>query len=54
VAPVITLHVLKTRVTNTAFEILSDVLKSIDKKLADTQKNFDKLHDRLSKLEKKN
>jgi hypothetical protein len=54
VAPVITLHVFKTRVTNTAFEKLADSLKSIEKKLADTQKNFDKLHDRLTKLEKKN
>jgi hypothetical protein len=54
VAPVITLHVFKARVTNTAFEKLSGALKSIEKKLADTQKNFDKLHDKLSKLEKKN
>jgi hypothetical protein len=54
VAPVITLHVFKTRVTNTVFDKLADALKSIDKKLTDTQKNFDKLHDRISKLEKKN
>ena len=53
VAPVITLHVFKTRVTLSAFDKLSDALKSIEKKLTDTQKNFDKLHDRLSKLEKK-
>lgn len=54
VAPVITLHVFKTRVTNTAFDKLAESLKSIEKKLTDTQKNFDKLHDRVSKLEKKN
>lgn len=54
VAPVITLHVFKTRVTFTAFEKLTDSLKSIDKKITDLQKNFDKLHDRVSKLEKKN
>jgi len=54
VAPVITLHVFKTRVSNTAFKAASDSIKALDKKLADLQKNFDKLHDRLQKLEKKN
>lgn len=54
VAPVITLHVFKIPVTNTAFDKLTEALKSNDKKLSDTQKNFDKLHDRVAKLEKKN
>ena len=54
VAPVITLHVFKTRVTNTAFRSASDAIKSLEKKLADASKNFDKLHERLQKLEKKN
>lgn len=54
VAPIITLRVFKTQVTITAFEKLSDSLKSIDKKISDMQKNFDKLHDCLAKLEKKN
>jgi hypothetical protein len=53
VAPVITLHVFKTWVTLTAFKAVTDSLKSLDKKLMDNQKNFDKLHERLSKLEKK-
>jgi hypothetical protein len=53
VAPVITHHVFKTRVTNTAFDKLSDALRSIEKTLLDTQKNFDKRHDRVSELEKK-
>ncbi len=53
VAPVITLHVFKTRVTNTAFDKLSEAMKSFEKRLTDTQKNFDKLHDWVSKLEKK-
>jgi hypothetical protein len=53
IAPVITLHVFKTRVTLTAFDKLLDSLKSIDKKLSDMQKNFDKLHDHVAKLEKK-
>ncbi len=53
-APVITLQVFKTRVTNTAFKKLSDALKSLDKKFTNTHKTFDKLHDRLVKLEKKN
>jgi hypothetical protein len=54
VAPVITLHVFKTRVTNTAFERLSESLHSLDKKVTDVQKNYDKFQDRLSKVEKKN
>ncbi len=54
VAPVITLHVFKTWVTNTAFEKLVDALKSLDKKFTETQWTCDKLHDRLVKLEKKN
>jgi hypothetical protein len=54
VAPVITLPVFKTRVTFTAFEKLTDSLKSIDKKITDLQENFDKLHDQISKLKKKN
>jgi hypothetical protein len=54
VTPVITFHVFKTRVSNTAFDKLSDALKSLDKKVTDMQRNFDKLHDRLVKLEKRN
>ena len=53
VAPVITLHVFKTRVTNTAFAKLGETLRSMDKKITDTSKNFDKLHERVAKLEKK-
>lgn len=54
VAPVITLHVFKTRVTTTAFLKLTETCSSLSKKLADLQKNHDKLHERISKLEKKN
>jgi hypothetical protein len=45
VAPVITLHVFKMQVTNTAIKTASDAIKSLEKKLADSQKNFDKMHD---------
>ena len=51
VAPVITLHAFKTRIT--IFEKLSEALKSLENKVTDTQKNFDKLNDRVAKLEKK-
>jgi len=54
VAPVITLHVFKTRVTTSAFAKLTDTFKALDKRLTDTQKNFDKIQDRLAKLEKRN
>jgi hypothetical protein len=54
VAPVITLHVFKTRVTTSAFAKLTEMFKLLDKRVTDTQKNFDKIHDRLSKLEKRN
>jgi hypothetical protein len=53
VAPVITLHVFKTRVTNSAFSKLTESFKSLDKRLTDVQKNFDKLQDRISRLDKK-
>jgi hypothetical protein len=53
VAPVITLHVFKTCVTNTAFDKLHESLRSLDKKVTDVQKNQDKLQDRISKVEKK-
>jgi hypothetical protein len=52
VAPVITLHVFKTRVTTSAFTKLTDSFNNLDKRLANTQRNFDKLHDHLAKLEK--
>jgi hypothetical protein len=51
-APVITLHVFKTRVTNTAFDKLSDALHSIEKMFTDTQKNFAKPLEQVAKLEK--
>jgi len=54
VAPVITLHVFKTRVTVTASKTVLESMKALDKKLANSQKSFDKLHGRLAKLEKKN
>jgi len=54
VAPVIMLHVFKTRMTNTAFEKLSDYFRNLDKKISDTRKKIDKVQDRLSKVEKKN
>jgi len=54
VSPVITLHVFKTRVTNSAFAKLTESFKSLEKRLGDTQKNFDKIQDRLSKFEKRN
>jgi hypothetical protein len=53
VAPVITLHVFEIRVTNSAFSKLTESFKSLDKRLTDAQKNFDKLHDRISRLDKK-
>jgi hypothetical protein len=53
VAPVITLHVFKTRVTTSVFAKLTETFKSLDKRVTDTQKNFDKIQDRLSKIEKK-
>jgi len=54
VAPVITLHVFKTRVTSSAFDKLAETLRSLEKKVTDVHKNFDKLHDHVAKLEKKN
>jgi hypothetical protein len=54
VAPVITLHVFKTRVTTAAFLKLTETCRSLEKKLADLQKNYDKVQDRLAKVEKKN
>ncbi len=53
VAPIINLHVFKTRVTTTAFHKLSDSLKAFTKQLGDNQKLMDKLDDRIMKLEKK-
>jgi hypothetical protein len=41
VSPVITLHIFKTHDTTTAFAKLADSFKSLDKRLVDTQKNFD-------------
>jgi hypothetical protein len=54
VAPVITLHVFKTRVTLTAFDKLGDSVKALDKQIAYVQNFFDELHECVSKLEKKN
>jgi hypothetical protein len=53
VAPVITLHVFKTCVTNTVFEKLSENYRSLEKKIGDLQKNYDKVQDHLSKENKK-
>jgi hypothetical protein len=53
VAPVITLHVFKTRVTNSTFAKALESIRSLDKRITDMQKNYDKLHDRLAKVEKK-
>jgi len=53
VAPVIMLHVFKTRVTTSAFEKLTESIRSLEKKVTDNTKNFDKIQDRLSKVEKK-
>lgn len=46
VAPAITLHVFKIRVTLSAFDKLAESLRSMEKKISDLQKNFDKMHDR--------
>ena len=54
VAPVIMLHVFKTHVTNTAFEKLSENYRSLEKKIGELQKNYDKVQDHLSKVDKKN
>jgi len=40
VAPVIALHVFKTRVTNTAFDKLSDALKLIDQIVTNLQRKI--------------
>jgi hypothetical protein len=53
VAPIINLHVFKTRVTATAFAKVGDSIKALTKQVGDQQKFLDKLHDRISKLEKK-
>jgi uncharacterized protein YdcH (DUF465 family) len=49
VAPVITLHVFKTRVTNAAFDKLTENYRSLEKRLTDLQKNYDKVASKVVK-----
>jgi hypothetical protein len=53
VAPIINLHVFKTRITASAFTKVGETIKLLTKQISDQQKFLDKLNDRITKLEKK-